>query len=240
LDKSISEAHFHNNNFTTMTDQELKDLVASLAVDTQAMKIEADKRAAEADKRAVEADKRAVEADRRAAETDKLLRELSAKAAQDTIRTKRQLRELGKQIGGVSNKFGKFTEGLALPSVERLLFKRFGTDDFSTNRRKRLHNGESLELDALGVANGSRNEAYIVEIKSLLRKEGVEQLLNTMEKFRTFFPDYADKKAYGIIAAASASKDALEAARQAGLYVISFEDDIMRFHDDDGFVPKAY
>lgn len=68
-----------------MTDQELKDLVASLAEDTKRMKAEADKRAAELDGYQKE--------------------------------TARQIRELGKQISGLNNKFGTFTEGLALPSV---------------------------------------------------------------------------------------------------------------------------
>jgi hypothetical protein len=43
-----------------------------------------------------------------------------------------------------------------------------------------------------------------------------------------------------MIAAARASEDALEAARKAGFYVLTFEDDPLRFHDEDGFVAKAY
>ena len=35
--------------------------------------------------------------------------------------TDRQLKELGKQIGGLGAKFGSFTEGLALPSMEKIL-----------------------------------------------------------------------------------------------------------------------
>ena len=35
--------------------------------------------------------------------------------------TDRQIRELGKQIGGLGNKFGSFTEGLALPSMQKIL-----------------------------------------------------------------------------------------------------------------------
>jgi hypothetical protein len=217
-----------------MTDQELKDLVASLAVDTQAMK-------AEADKRAVEADRRAVEADKRAAETDKLLRELSVKAAQDTIRTKRELRKLGKQIGGLGDKFGTFMEGLALPSIRRLLFDRFGVEELSIRFGRSLRSGgREMELDVLGVVNGERNEAYIVEIKSHLRQDSIEQMEKIMQKFHTYFPEHAHKRAYGMLAAASMSKEAVEAARRAGFYVITFEDKIMHFHNDDGFVPKVY
>ena len=61
-----------------MTDEELKDLVASLLVSQK-------------------------ETDQRIKETDRFVK------------------ELGKQIGGLGEKFGSFTEGLALPSMERIL-----------------------------------------------------------------------------------------------------------------------
>ena len=52
-------------------------------------------------------------------------------------------------------------------------------------RRKRVT--ETIELDALGLMNGTRNEAYIVEIKSHLQ---VNQTVNGHDtaKFRTIFP----------------------------------------------------
>lgn len=116
-----------------MTDQELKDLVASLALDTKVMKAEADKRSAE---------------------TERLFRESKAEA--------------------------------------------------------------DKRLDALGIANGSVNESHIVEIKSHLRNEVVDLLLEMMSKFRQLFPEYAGMKLYSLIAAAHATNSALEAARNAG------------------------
>jgi|LakMenEpi03Aug12_release.lakeMendotaPanAssembly.Ray.scaffolds.fasta_scaffold613680_2 hypothetical protein len=168
------------------------------------------------------------EADRRAAEADKTMEAL-----------KRQVKELGQQIGGLGNKFGTFTEGISLPSVGRLLFERFDVEDFMPRRRKRV-DGKTIELDALGVVNGSRSQCYIVEIKSHLRQDGIEQMHSILQRFHTLFPEYAQFKLYGIIVAADTTPDALHEARKAGFYVITFEDDLMRFHDDDGFVPKAY
>jgi len=42
--------------------------------------------------------------------------------------TDRQLEELGKQIGGLGNKFGAFAEGLAFSSIERILRADFGME----------------------------------------------------------------------------------------------------------------
>ncbi len=165
--------------------------------------------------------------------------ETDIKLRQTQEETNRQLRELGKQIGGLGNKFGSFTEGLALPSVQRLLFERFGVEDFMPRRRKRV-GSETIELDALGLVNGTRNEAYIVEIKSHLRSESVQQMTTILQKFRTIFPEYASMKLFGIIAAADASAEALKEAQEAGFYALTFEDDLMQFHDENGFVAKSY
>lgn len=204
-----------------MTDQELRDLVSSLAEQTtrfREMQIEAEAIMVE-ERRKTEEERRKTEEERR--------------------KTELALRELGKQIGGLANKFGSFTEGLALPSVQHLLFERFGVEDFMPRRRKRFA-GETLELDALGIVNGNRNEAYIVEIKSHLRTEAIEQLKSILAKFRTAFPEYKTMKLYGLIAATDASDDALREAQEAGFYVLTFEEDLMRFHDEHGFTARAY
>ncbi|MFM6060849.1 MAG: DUF3782 domain-containing protein, partial [Microcystis aeruginosa] len=67
-------------------------------------------------------------------ETDLLLKEVSQQQketdrqlkenAQQQKETDRQLKELGRQIGGLGAKFGSFTEGLALPSMETILRQR--------------------------------------------------------------------------------------------------------------------
>ncbi|MFM7613552.1 MAG: hypothetical protein ACKO4R_04835, partial [Synechococcales cyanobacterium] len=43
--------------------------------------------------------------------------------------------ELGKQIGGLGAKFGSFTEGLALPSMETILHQQFGMEIISPSVR---------------------------------------------------------------------------------------------------------
>ncbi len=204
-----------------MTDQELKDLVASLAIDTKELR------------------QAQIENERMIAEERRKTEEERHKTEEERRKTEQMLRELGKQIGGLGNKFGSFTEGLALPSVQRLLFERFGVEDFMPRRRKRV-GSETIELDALGLVNGTRNEAYIVEIKSHLRGESVQQMTTILQKFRTIFPEYASMKLFGIIAAADASAEALKEAQEAGFYALTFEDDLMQFHDENGFVAKSY
>lgn len=168
-----------------MTDTELKELVASIAIGQK--------------------------------ETDRQFRE-----------TDRRLRELGKQIGGLSNKFGSFTESLALPSAEQLLRERFGIEAFTAYLHRTTH-GEHIEVDGFGFNNGSRNDAWIVEVKSRLDAGGVEQTVQILERFHAFFPEFANKTLYGLIAAADATNDAVTLAHQQGLYVIRFHGELMEF-----------
>jgi hypothetical protein len=119
---------------------------------------------AEAQKQAQQqAERQALEAEHKPQETER-----------KTPETDRQLKELGKQIGGLGEKFGSFTEGLALPSMGRLLRERFGMEVISPSVRV-TKGGRHLEIDVLAYANGPVNAAYVVEVKSHLREEGITQ-----------------------------------------------------------------
>lgn len=149
------------------------------------------------------------------------------------------MRELGKQIGGLGNKFGYFAEGMALPSLEKLLSKRFGVEEVMARRSKNI-GAESIEIDALGVVNGARKEAYIVEVKSHLCSDDIPQIQSTLRRFRTMFPEYTEYKAFGILAVAHAGKNEIRQAWKEGLFVVRFDNHLMRFYEPDGFVPTVF
>jgi chemotaxis protein histidine kinase CheA len=205
---------------------------AEYAAREAASKAEADRREAEAERRAAEYAAREAaskaEADKRAAEADKTMEDL-----------KRQIKANGEQIGGLGNKFGSFTEGLALPSVESLLFEHFGIDEFY-KRWKRRVGDKRIEIDGLGLVNGERNEGYVVEVKSHLDMRAITQVLELMANIRSYFPAFAEKRFYAIIAAADIHEDAYRAAVKQGLYVVGFADELMDFSMPADFVPKAF
>src|SRR5437879_10386698 len=85
-------------------------------------------------------------------------------------RTEETLRHVTKQLGGLGNKFGSFTEGLAFESVEKILRTKFHADNVA-RRLKALRGDRAQEYDVVGVRNGTHNEIYCVEIKSELNQE---------------------------------------------------------------------
>ena len=190
-----------------MSDQELKDLVASLAVAQKEMA------------RQMEASQKELVASRK--EVDK------------------QIKQTQKQLGELGNKWGTFTEGMAIASIKKILFEKFNISAVSEHFSKRI-NGESIEMDAFGYENSTINTAVIVEIKSHLREEAVEQIERIMEDFPKFFPDHADKKLYGILACVHAPDSIKNLLRKKGIYLAVLHDDIFELHDFKNFTPKNF
>jgi hypothetical protein len=175
-------------------------------------------------------------------ETDLLLKEVSQQQkenAQQQKKTDKQLKELGQQIGGLGAKFGSFTEGLALPSMETILRQRFGMEVVSPSVRVSKE-GQHLEIDVLAYTNGQLNTAYIVEVKSHAKEESITQLKSILQRFRSFFSEHKDKKLYGILAAVDLSPGLREKILQEGFYVARIHDQVFELDIPDNFQPQIY
>ena len=204
-----------------MTDAELKELVASLAIAQQ-----------ETDLQLKENAKLQKETDRQLKETDHQLKETDR-------RLSKQLRELGKQIGGLGQKFGSFTEGLALPSMEKILRQRFRMTHVAP--RVRVKKGrKNLELDVLAYSNTDVNKVFVVEVKSHLREEGLEQILQVLRVFFDFFPEHKDKTLHGILATVDAPENLLRKVREAGIYTAQIRDDNFLLTVPKSFKPTPF
>ena len=189
-----------------------------------------------------ETDRQLKEVSQQQKETELLLKEVSQQQkenAQQQKETDKQLKELGKQIGGLGAKFGSFTEGLALPSMEKILRQRFGMEVVSPSVRV-SKDGKHLEIDVLAYTNGELNTAYIVEVKSHAREESLTQLKSILQRFRSFFPEHKDKKLYGILASVDLSNELREKILQEGFYVARIHDQVFELDIPDNFSPQTY
>ncbi len=101
---------------------------------------------------------------------------LSAKfseLAEESKKTERKIKEQGKQIGGIGERFGSFTEGIAYPSMRKVLKNYYGIDNTVANYLRDLPNGQEIEFDAFGFTNGSVNNAVVVEVKTNLQSKHI-------------------------------------------------------------------
>jgi hypothetical protein len=153
--------------------------------------------------------------------------------------TTKLTKENQKMIGELGNKFGSFAEGMALPSMEKILEEKFGLNNFFP-RTKIKRNGQVIELDAFAYADSEINTAVVVEIKSHLKGKDVEQVLKIMERFSDFFPEHKDKKLYGIIAYIDASEEGKNLALKKGFYLANIHDEIFDLEISTKYTPKDF
>ncbi len=186
------------------------------------------------------------ESDRILRETQEVLAE-TARGQQETdriVRESRQendrmMKDLRKEMAALGQKFGGFAEGMALPSMERCLAERFGTTGFMARVRKRLGDRE-LELDALAYADGDADGACVVEVKSRLRDDGIDQLLRALAAFPHFFPEHRGKKLLGVLAAVDAPEELRQRVVREGLVPATIRDDVFELQVPEGFEPRAF
>ena len=191
-----------------MTDDELKALVASLAIDTKNMH-EAQNRTDEQMKRTDEQMKR----------TDEQLK-----------RTDEKLERIGISLGNISNNQGDVAEEFFFQSLikdNRLGKIRF--DDVVKNMEK--HRGQIQEEYDLVMTNG--DVIAVVEVKYKAHKNDLDKLDRKMRHFKKLFPIYQAFKQYGAIAAFHINDDAKEEALRRGYFVLQRSGDLIHTESSD-------
>ena len=200
-----------------MTDQELKDLVAESTRNVATLM---------ADNNAT--DRQFIETDRQFKETDRQFKE-----------TDRRLRLLGEQIGGLGNKFGSFTEGLAYPSLYRILKEDFHLQNVDY-RCRRQRNGQEQEFDMVGSSNGTGQRVVLAEIKSHLTEAELKKFEKKLAEFFTFFPEHRGKALYGLIAAVDVARGLEARAARRGIYLALAHDGTFALASPARFKPKSF
>ncbi len=175
---------------------------------------------------------RQVETDKRTVETDKRLDRITILSEQNAERqaeTDRQIQRVDKQLGELGNKWGSFTEGLLERSVQRIMVKDLGITDTSFGATK-YKDGKTIEIDVLGVSNGTNNRVVIAEIKSHLRETAIEQIQQQLNDYLYFAPEHKDKELLGLIACISAAPNIIQQALKAGLIVLIVNDNLLEYY----------
>jgi hypothetical protein len=172
------------------------------------------------------------ETDRKFQETERLLKEQAQEAR---LRAK----EVDKKIGELGNRLGDFVEGLIKPSVVRL-FQERGIPVHKTYSDVSANNPElglATQIDLL-VING--DACVLIEVKSKLSVDDVNDHIERMGKFKPLFPEYASKKAYGAVAAMVIPDDVAKYAYRKGFFIIAQKGEMAVMLNDDKFRPVAW
>jgi len=170
------------------------------------------------------------ETERRLQETEQLLKE-QAQA------TDRQIRRVNRQIGDLGNRLGEFVEWQVRPAAVRL-FQERGIAVYELASEITIQrDGEGLEIDLLAI---NTTEAVLIEVKSKLTQNDVDEHLERLGKFKRLMPRYQDVRAMGAVAAMVVPQDVARYAYRQGLFVMAQSGDDMVILNDTNFTPKAW
>jgi len=172
-------------------------------------------------------------------ETDRKFQETDRKIQENAAQLKETERLLRQQVGDLSRRLGAFVEEMVKPAAVRL-FRERGIDMHRIVRHLEATDEQlklGMEID-LFVTN--QEVCALIEVKSNLSIDDVNEHLERMEKFKLLFPEYADKKAFGAVAGMVISENVAKYAYRKGFFVIGQADDSVRILNDQKFQPTAW
>ena len=192
-----------------MTDDELKELVASLAISQR------------------ETSEKMKLTDEQMKLTDekiKLTGEQMKRTDEQLKRTDAKLERIGAMVGSISHNQGDVAEEFFYQSL--INNNRLGSitfDDITKNMEK--HKGNLQEEYDLFMTNG--DSIAIVEVKYKAHVNDVKRLERKFNNFKKLFPIYNDYKLYGALAAFHMNDDAKEETLNQGFFALQRTGDLV-------------
>ena len=185
-----------------MTDEELKELVASLAIKSDRLDAQQQK------------------TDEQMRKTDEQMR----KTDEQMRKTNDTLKSIGIQLGNMSRNQGDVAEEFFFNSLANdTHLGAIHFDDISKNEHKRR--GKTEEEYDIVMTNG--NAIGIVEVKYKLHINDLEKLERKMKNFKTLFPWFENYKLYGAMASFHINDDAKSEALNRGFFVLQRSGDLI-------------
>ena len=140
-----------------------------------------------------------------------------------------QQKKTDKQISGLGNKFGGYTEAMARPAIRRILEEQFHAHYLGPVRFKSTNEVEAVEVDAWGLSRNGTGTAYLVEIKSKFRDEHIAQVWKQVERFRIHYSEIWERPVYPMLAVVDISEEGRKKVWNAGIHLIEIDDGVFQY-----------
>jgi hypothetical protein len=211
-----------------MTDDELRELIASIAINQK----KTDEQLARTDAQLAKTDAQLAKTDAQLAKTDAHL-----------VKMTKKINEVSKLVGNNANNQGEVAEEFFFRSLKKN--RKLG-GLFFENVHRNLHNSRDVEIDGkiksledeFDIVLINSNTVAIVEVKQKAHPDLVEDMLTRkLPNFRKLFPTYKDFKLYGVIASMVSHEKLMAAIQKSGLFfltqqgkhIVLFDDDVKTF-----------
>jgi predicted nuclease with RNAse H fold len=149
----------------------------------------------------------------------------------------RSVAETTLAVNGLTSRWGRFVEELVEPAVVRM-FQERGIDVKEKHPRVSVkRQGLAMEIDILVV---DTTDVVLVECKSRLSRDDVNEFIEKLERFKVAFPAYKNYQAYGAVAGIEINEGVDRYAYQKGLFVIRPSGDTVEIVNDQKFNAKTW
>ncbi|MDJ0543338.1 MAG: DUF3782 domain-containing protein [Microcystis sp. M53601_WE4] len=190
---------------------------------------------------AEEFDRRLKESDRRIEqaklESDRRIEQAKLESDRTIAELKRTVEQTNRAVNSLTTRWGRFVEELVQPAVLRL-FQEKGIDIKEIYPRARVkRQGIAMEIDILAVDD---TDVVLVECKSRLSKDDVDEFLEKLTRFKIAFPHYKNYQAYGAVAGIEIDEGIDRYAYNKGLFVIKPSGDTVEIINDENFRPRTW
>jgi len=193
-----------------------------------------------------ETDKKFQETALRFQETDKRFKDLEKlhlrndeeyKAAKKELeRIERIQQKKYKQLESMfTGQWGKLVESLVEGKLVYILKQR--NIDVKETYTRIESPEKDMELDII-AANGK--DVVVVEVKTTLKIQLVDEFLEKLERFRELFPRFAEENIFGAVAFLRDEASAAKYAQKKGLFIIKATGDSASIVNRENFIPKNW
>ncbi|RKT44420.1 hypothetical protein [Thiocapsa rosea] len=140
---------------------------------------------------------------------------------------RRERQRMNKQWGDLANRLGTLVEDIVAPNLPRVAAELFSCPvaDLFGVRVVRRFGSETREYDALLVCP---DVVLVNETKSRLTDAHVEGILERLAEIPRVFPEYADRRAVGILASLYPDASVVRRATGRGVLVMGMGEETMQ------------
>jgi hypothetical protein len=157
--------------------------------------------------------------------------------AQEQKALQREVKEVNKSIGRLTNRLGEFVEEAVRPAAVKL-FRERGIDVHEVQQNvSAKRDGEGLEIDLLVVND---KDVVVIECKSNLSIDDVNEHLNRLEKVKRLLPRYGDCHILGAVAGMVIPENVAVFAIRKGLFVIGQNGEHLELKNEVSFTAKVW
>jgi hypothetical protein len=135
-------------------------------------------------------------------------------------------RDMNRKWGELANKMGTLVEDIVAPNLPRIAKELLGCGEaeYVGERVRKKCGDRNAEYDFLVVCP---NDILINETKSNLNSRDVDDILETLDGFPDFFPEYKNRRIIGVLASIHVDESLVRYAGSKGVLVMAMGDETM-------------